>query len=99
MGKNAMLHRFIFVNFSEGPLATNRESPKGEGRGTRALPPSTFRPSSCGHPPRVDVSFLGLSEKHFPRTPPGKEKVRFLRSALLPLAASGQRRESRFALG
>jgi hypothetical protein len=71
-----MLQRFIFANFSEGPPATNRESPEGEGRGTRA----TFRPSSCGHPPRVAVSFLGLSEKHFPRTPRGKEKVRLLRS-------------------
>ena len=39
--------------FSKGPPATNRESP--EGRGTRALPPSTFRRPAKRQRQRVDA--------------------------------------------
>src|SRR5208337_5018154 len=51
----AMLHRFNFAIFSKASHATNG---KPEGRGTRTLPPSTFRPLLVGSS-RVAVSFFG----------------------------------------
>jgi hypothetical protein len=50
-----MLHRFNFVNFSEGPPATNRESSEGE-RGARALSLCAFSLSSPSALRRRDES-------------------------------------------
>src|SRR3979411_1916442 len=82
-----MLQRFKFAVFSKGPPATNRESPRGEERGgEREVFAFLFRPllrTALALP----FPFLGLSEKHSSRIPPGKEKVRFLRSRSLTLGS------------
>jgi hypothetical protein len=98
-----MLHRFIFANFSKGPPATNRESPRGEGRGegNEGCPaPSTFRLYFAASPPRVALSFLRTARaKNIPLGSPEKRKGEFFTRRLpCPLAAGGQRRESGIAL-
>jgi len=58
-----MLHRFIFALFSKGSPATNRESPKGEGRERGGF-----------HPTRWRFLLGAASAKNIPLSPPGKGK-------------------------
>jgi hypothetical protein len=71
-----MLHRFIFVNFSKGPPATNRESLGGErGEGNEgSLPPSTFGASSCAHPRALPFPPWGRLSENVPLKPAGEKK-------------------------
>jgi hypothetical protein len=98
----AMLQRFNFAVFSKGPPATNRESPRGEGRGTRGfcLPLSGLflwtTPARCRF-----LLGAALSE-NIPLSNPGrgKEKVRFLRSGSLgPWQPAAKDERADFALG